>query len=418
MRRVLAVLAVIAVFGAACGDDDDGSDSKSSDTTAAAGGAKSITVEVDSSSDELPMSALAYFPQAVTVHAGDTVSFHSNDSGEPHTVTFGTIVDEGLNAFNALPDEIKNSEEPPDPSKLPPDQAALVQKAMAIDEKLPSLLPDGPGDANQFSANPCFLDTGEPSTDSACPKGEQPAFDGTQVVYNSGYLADDASFEMTLADDIAPGTYNYFCLLHRQGMTGTVTVVAEAEKTLGPGKVEKAGTEELETRFLSKLRPAATDLAKTPADQPVAGAPPAEGEEELEASLNAFGPEEVPVKAGSAVTWTVFGAHTIAVNAPQDAVGLMTKAPDGTWHANEKVFAPEGGPGAPPPPEQSGPPDPNAKPVLVDGGSYDGTGYHSSGAILSFGPPGYQYKLTFTKAGTYQISCQIHPDMKETVKVT
>jgi len=417
MRRVLAVLAVVALFGAACGDDDD-TDSGTATTTAAPESAGAVTVEVDNSLTDLPMSALAYFPKAVTVHAGDKVSFHSNDTGEPHTVTFGTIVDDALKAFNDLPDEIKNADGPPDPSKLPADQAALVTRALAVDEKLPPLLPDGPGDANQLAANPCFLATGDPTPDAACAKTAQPAFDGKQSVYNSGYLPDDASFDVTLADDIAPGTYNYFCLLHRQGMTGTITVVADDADVPSADEVEKTASDELESRFASKLRPAATEAAKAPVGEAVAGSPPLEGQEDLEASLNVFGPTEATVKAGEAVTWTVFGPHTIAINAPEDAKGAFVKAPDGTWHANEKAFAPAGGPGAPPPPEDSGPPDPNAKPVLIDGGSFDGSAFHSSGAILSFGAPVYQYKLTFTKAGTYQIACQIHPAMKGTVKVT
>lgn len=421
MRRLFAVLGVVAVLGAACGDDKKTTSTATTTTAAASSEPNAITVEVDAKSSDLPMSALAYFPQAVTVHAGDKVTFHSNDIGNPHTVTLGAIVDTGLKAFNALPDEIKNSEGPPDEAtiaKLPADQQKLVKDALALDEKLPSLLPDGPGDANQLSANPCFA-TAEPATDKACPKGAQPAFDGKQALYNSGFLPDDATFDVKLADDIAPGTYNYFCLLHRQGMTGTITVVAADEKVPSADEVAKSGADELESKFASKLRPQAAELAKTPADKPVAGPPPVEGQEELEASLEAFGPAEVTVKAGSAVTWTVFGPHTISINAPQDAIGAMTKAPDGTWHANDKAFAPAGGAGAPPPPEgPPGPPDPNAKPILIDGGTFDGSAYHSSGLILAFGPPGYQYKLTFAKAGTYQIQCQVHPDMKGTVKVT
>lgn len=410
----MAVLAVMAVLGAACGKDK----TTTSTTTTAAPKANAVTVEVDGKGKDLSMASFAYFPQAVTVHAGDKVTFHSNDAGEPHTVTFGTIVDSSLKAFNALPDEIKNADGPPDVSKLPADQAKLVTEAMAVDDKLPSLLPEGPGDANQVSANPCFVATGDPPKDAACPKSAQPAFDGKQSVYNSGYLAGDATFDLQLADDIGPGTYSYMCLLHRQGMTGTITVVGEDEKVPTATEVKATGAKELEDKFVSKLRAQAAELAKTPAASAVAGAPPTPETEHLEASLNAFGPGEINIKAGEAVTWSVFGPHTISINAPEDARGVMVKAPDGTWHANEKYSAPAGGPGAPPPPDSPpGPPDPKAKPVLVDGGTFDGTSFRSSGLILSFGSPAYQYKLTFAKAGTYVVQCQIHPDMKATVKV-
>lgn len=420
-RQWMAVAAVLAVLGAGCGDDDESGGGAT--TTAPAGGETgAITVQVDGTTDDLQMSTLAYFPQAVTVHAGDTVTFKSNDTGEPHTVTFGTIVDTGLNAFAALPDEIKNADEPPSEeeiAKLPADTQANLKATGDLDEKLPALLPDGPGDANQLAANPCFLATGDPATDAACPEVAQPAFDGTQAVFNSGFLPDDATFDVELADDIAPGTYNYFCLLHRQGMTGTITVVADDTDVPSAAEVATTAADELEERFASKLKPAATELAATPADKAVAGAPPIEGQEDLAAILNAFGPGEVEAKAGAPVTWTVFGPHTIAVNAPADANGIMVKGPDGAWHANPKAFEPAGGAGAPPPPEgDPGPPDPNAPPVVIDGGTFDGEGFHSSGLILSFGAPVYQYKLTFAKAGTYQITCQIHPDMKGSVKVT
>lgn len=424
MRRVLAVLAVMALFGAACGDDDDEAATEATGTAAGAEGPQTLTVEVDGKVPDLPMGAIAYFPSELTVHAGDTLKFHSNDTGEPHTVTFGTVVDKGLKAFEALPDEIKEADGPPDVSKLPEDQKKLVEEVEALDAALPELLPEGPGDANQLGANPCFVAGDKPpaDTEKACPKVEQPAFDGTQAVYNSGFLPNDETFEVELAADLAPGTYNYFCLLHRQGMVGTVTVVPEAQKAQTADEVEKAAEKGLQ-ETAAQLRPKFEELKKTPADKPFAGQPPSDSEEEEEGHgfLAPFAPEEIAINAGEAVTWTVFGPHTIAVNTPEDAVGIMTKAPDGTWHLNEKANTPQGGPGAPPPPEGDGPPgppDPNAKPVFIDGGKFDGQGFHSSGFIPAFGPPGYQYKLTFTKAGTYKLQCQIHPDMKGTVKVT
>lgn len=419
MRRLCAVLAAIALLGAACGGDDD-----EATTTATTGGeqeaaAESVTVEVDGKADDFAMGTLAYFPDAVTLHAGDTVRFHSNDTGEPHTVTLGTIVDKGLKAFNELPDEVKNADGPPDPSKLTDEQKALVAEAEEL-EKLPHLLPEGPGDANQLAANPCFAADLPADTDQACPKAaDPPAFDGTHAVYNSGYLPGDEVFEVKLADDLAPGTYNYFCLLHRQGMTGTITVLPEGQKAQTAEEVEQAGEKKLE-EFVAELRPQAELLERTSPDKPVAGAPPADGEGAgLPALVVEFGPKEVSVPTGKAVTWAVFGPHTVSFNVPQDAVGAFTKAPDGTWHANQKAFAPAGGPGAPPPPEgEGGPPDPDAKPILIDGGSFDGSAFKSSGFVPSFGPPGYQYKVTFTKPGTYKVQCLIHPDMDGTVKVT
>lgn len=410
-------MAVVALFGAACGDDDDDTTTTATTEAGGEGGAEEVTVEVDGKADDFEMGTLAYFPDAVTVHPGTTVSFHSNDTGEPHTVTFGTVVDKGIEAGKRLPEP--EGEGPPDPSKLTPDQKAALADVEALDEALPTMLPEGPGDANQLSANPCFVagDTPPGDTEKPCPEmTEQPVFDGTHAVYSSGYMPGDETFEVELADDLAPGTYNFFCLLHRQGMTGSVTVVPEAQKAQTAEEVEQAGEKKLD-ELIAKLRPQAEEGANAPLERASAGAPPPEGEEELPALLLAFGPKELAVPVGTAVTWSVAGPHSVSFNVPEDAVGVMTKAPDGTFHANEKALAPAGGPGAPPPEESEGPPDPKAKPVLIDGGRFDGEGFRSSGFIPSFGPPGYQYKLTFTKTGTFEVRCTIHPDMKGTVKV-
>ena len=77
---------------------------------------------------------MVYYPNEFTVHAAATVDFNSVVSGEPHTVTFGTLVDQGL--AKAKPTD---TDEPAELKKIPP------------------LRPDGPGDAIQASAQPCFL---------------------------------------------------------------------------------------------------------------------------------------------------------------------------------------------------------------------------------------------------------------------
>ena len=57
------------------------------------------------------------------------------------------------------------------------------------------------------------------------------------------------------------------------------------------------------------------------------------------------------------------------------------------------------------------------RPILIDAGEWDGQGELSSGIILAFGDPAYQYKVTFTKAGTYDYVCLIHPGMLGSVTV-
>ncbi|MGH9165885.1 MAG: hypothetical protein ACRDZW_10290, partial [Acidimicrobiales bacterium] len=235
MRRFLAVLGVVTVLAAACGDSKDDASTVSTETVAPAAGSKAETfeVEVDAKKAEYAEALLSYFPAALSARPGDTVKFHSNDTGEPHTVTFGTIADASVKAFQALP-----------PGALDAPDAEPPAEVKAAQEKLPSLLPDGPGDANQVAANPCFVAAGDPPTDpaAACPKpAAQPDFTGTESVYNSGYLGDDDTFSLKLADDIAPGTYRYMCLLHREGMSGTLTVVAKDQTVPTPDEVKATG---------------------------------------------------------------------------------------------------------------------------------------------------------------------------------
>ncbi len=172
---------------------------------------QTFAVSVDGHTAENKTAFLGYFPHELSAHPGDTVQFDLADSGEPHTVTFGTLVDSGVAALPTWTD----------PNTEPPDLA-----------KLPLLLPDGPGDANQVAANPCFVASGDPPADAtkACPTTDQPAFDGTASFYNSGWLAPDAPFTMTLSPNLKPGTYHYFCLLHREGMMGTLTVVDACDR--------------------------------------------------------------------------------------------------------------------------------------------------------------------------------------------
>ena len=74
-----------------------------------------------------------------------------------------------------------------------------------------------------------------------------------------------------------------------------------------------------------------------------------------------------------------------------------------------RVF-PAGGPGV-----QPGAQNP---PAVINGGSWNGQCFRSSGVI--FGPPPPKstvFTLTFSKAGTYTFQCTVHEDMKGTVKV-
>lgn len=405
-RRWMA-LAIPLLLVTACGDDDDdeGADGAEATTTTAAdagtddgaGGPATFDVQVDAAFDSFTVAALAYFPSELTVHPGDTVDFSSVFSGEPHTVTFGTLVTDGL----------ANSD--PETGEEGPELASV-----------PALLPDGPGDAIQAAAQPCFLAEGAPpESGDACSadEQEQPAFDGTQTYYNSGFLADGDVFSVPLSDDIAPGDYSFFCTLHRGGMTGTLSVVGADEEADAPEDVESAGADALDA-MEAELAPVAEAMQQGLLPPFITEAAPgsviAGGSTETSAGIvSEFGPETIDIAAGDTVTWTVLGPHTVSFGASEAQRAAIARAPDGSVHVNPESFGPAGGEGQPPP-DESAPPGP---PIDFGGATYDGTGFLNSGIILSFPPQLYSYSATFSTPGSYEYFCLVHPDMTGTVNV-
>src|SRR6266404_3618797 len=97
-RKLGMAVLVVALLATACGK----SKSSSSTATTAGGGGGKVTVGVDAKSDTVKAAYTAFFPNEVTLHPGDTVDFKGNWTGEPHTVTFGTLIDTGLAAADKL----------------------------------------------------------------------------------------------------------------------------------------------------------------------------------------------------------------------------------------------------------------------------------------------------------------------------
>jgi len=367
-----------------------------------------LPVQVDGTAEDFTPGLLAYFPKEVAAHPGDTVEFSLYNSGEPHTVTFGTVVEEAMAKL----------------AELGPEQGMEAPEV----QKLPVLIDEATLESDQSAAQPCYLASGEPGTD-ACAAGDQAQvdFDGTQSYYNSGWMTDAETFKVTLADDIQPGKYTYICLLHYPDMSGTITVVDADTKTPSADEVAAAGDMERQA-MVDKLAPAVEQAraAMTKPDELQAGVL---SPDVMNGLVAVFIPRETTVKAGEPVTWTVWGPHNIAFNVPEDASDIRVEDDTGV-HVNMAIAAPAGGPGAPPPPTEdpnAPTPDPNAPtpdmsgppppPTLVDAGEWDGTGYHNSGIFVSFPPALYAYKLTFTKPGTYLYKCSVHPGMAGTVNV-
>jgi len=412
MRKRFFALAAALIVLSGCTQTGTTSASPSAATTTAspspAAKANTFDVQVDTKSPAFNLATTAYFPNALQAHPGDTVRFTSLDRGEPHTVAFGTLIDAAAAALAKQPPPGPNAPPPPDPPEI---------------QKLPRLIippgPNGPPTVAQAAGQPCFVAKGDPpaAPKDPCPKVTQPDFDGTQSLYNSGWLPDKAVFNVKLAETTKPGVYTFMCLLHQGGMTGQLTVVDKSQP-VQPQDALKAKADAQLAKMVQGLQGPATAAAKNPADKAVAGSLAQDVQDGL---VLQFGPKDLAIPVGGSVTWTVFGPHTVSFNGPQDAVGALIKDADGTVRLNPKAFAPQDGPGQPPPPAPppagTPPAPPPPGPIVIDSGPWDGKTFRSSGLFLSFPPVLFAYKVTFTQAGTYPFRCNLHPDMEGTVKV-
>jgi plastocyanin len=360
---------------------------------AAGSGPQTLPVSVDARVGGINATYDTYFPSDLTVHPGDTLRFAHVNTGAPHTVTFGTLVDAGLAAQDG-------------PGVLAPDVAALA--------KLPELLPNGTGPSPQSSVQPCFLTSAAPVS-AACPKVRQPSFDGKQSYYSSGFLAPTQVFTVRLAPNIAPGTYRYFCLLHRGIMQGKVSVVDASTPTPTPAQVQARATDQI-AAAAENLR-----AARTGTQQQVQQRGPTNvvagvfGSEPIGIQLTEFLPANISIQRGTTVTWNVLGDHTISFNSPAQAEDPLRASGQGRIAKNELMFRAAHSPPVPIP----DPTKPSSATITIDAGSWNGRGFHNSGFILSRPPgPYFDYQITFARPGTYRYFCLIHDGMKGTVRVT
>jgi plastocyanin len=413
--RVSAVLVPIALVGAGCATGTSGSATAS----------QSRTVLVDYSHDEFASFVPDYFPRKVAVHPGDTVVFKQTWTGEPHSVTMGTLVDPLMEAVKPFIKKAAAGEEIPDE---PPAEIAELEKP------LPWLYADE-GKVAQNGAQPCYLESGTPPTDadSPCPaeRQVQPSFNGRQTFYNSGFIpyqgARGNTYSVQFANDIKPGVYNYYCNLHGEFMSGEVEVRPKGAAIPTQLDVNRAARREIDRA----ITPLVKEFAKAKARRIV---PPDEakaallkpGEKYFSGNLaglvtdddmahgmiNEFVPRTIRTKVGEPVTWVIFGGHTVSFGVPR-YFPIIEVGKDGTVTRNPKLDPPAGG--SPPLPERAEDEDGPPKPVVIDGGTWDGDGFFSSGLIE---PDSYgQYTLRFSKPGRYRYACLVHPPMVATVVV-
>jgi plastocyanin len=392
------------------------------------GGGQTRTVLVDYSSDQFASSYDGFFPRHVQVHPGDAVVFKQTWTGEPHTVTGGTLIDPlekaiapyipkyDTGGFNALGvgDEPKNVK----------DAAANVPSM--FDEKTQQIAQNG--------AQPCYLETGKPPTNpqTPCAKRAAPAFSGRQSFYSSGYIhyagPSGNIFRMPIAKDATPGRYYFFCVVHGPLMSTYVDIKPKSERIPSQAEVTDAASKKINfwTQPLSRAWTTANagEVVPPPENKELAGPGSkyfkgtfagfgALPDEKLQLSegINEFIPRKTTAKVGAPVTWTTFGGHTISFDVPK-YFPIVTVQKDGKVVRNPQLEKPAGGSPALGPPSD--------KPAKIDAGTWNGDHFWSSGLIdTGNGNNIYvQYTMRFGKAGTYRYACLVHPAMVADITIT
>jgi plastocyanin len=370
-------------------------------------GAASRTIQVDYHTDDFAGAFLSFYPRDLTVTPGTTLKFHQTWSGEPHSVTFGTVANDGIKKVH--PELLKLIEDYWAGKPLP--EEAPESYLDIFEEKLPSFF--GENGVNQTAAQPCFVEDESdiPKNGKACTKAQQKQreFTGREALYSSGFIPFEGSrgnsYEMKIADDAKPGTYFYYCNVHGGPMGGEITI-KQGAKLESQASINRRGQKQAD----KDIAPVRAVLDKERAGKgkfalPIAGS----GDESLE-SVEAFALEFTPniieTKANTPVKWTFVGDHSISFKVPP-YTPLFTTAKSGKVSYSERLNKAAGGwPGAPEGrDEQEGPPEL----VHLDAGKWDGSGgLHSSGTGFTDGDT---YSVTFTKPGTYPYACLIHPGM-------
>ena len=410
MRKHTVAFALLALLAAACSNKTTtgtgSSSSPSASPSAQPQGPQTFGVTLDGKTDAFNGEFGTFFPNSLSAHAGDTINFSlPRYSGVPHTVTLGTLVDKGVAKYQALgvTASFFAQENAPEVLNLP--------------DIFPHAAPKGPPDPNHSAAEPCYLTTGVPPLSlsggaPACPKVPQPDFDGTQTFYNSGALTKDGdSYSVKLASTIKPGNYSIICLVHRGGMTANITVAPSSTNVDTPAQVAAAGSQQF-SDVVARMTPLAqaAQVTATTSTAVAVGS----FDTRSDNVIADFGPKSLSVPVNAKVTFSFAAFHTLAFNAPDSAVGILTKDPNGVVR-----FGAAGAPagwtvppifGAFPPPESQ-------RAATADLGSYSGSGFRNTGLIGSLPPSIYSVTVKFTQKGTVSIRCLIHPEMKGEVKV-
>jgi plastocyanin len=318
-----------------------------------ADGTRLWRVQSGAMSEEDLIEVALFFPDQLTINAGDSVYF---DLGEFHTVTF-----------------------------------------LGGQEAPPLIVPE-PSDGSPTAGPP------RPMYNPAAlfPAGGT-TVDGTAYVNSGAPL--DPSMPPFVVDFPKEGSYDFLCLVHRSLMKGTITVQAKGAALPHEQPDYDRQSADKQAQLLAQGKALTAQAEAAAMASPAASGGPATWE--VSAGLTdgtvdvvKFVPDALTIKAGDTVRWTFHGKaepHTVTFlggsEPPQDPLIEPQAGGPPRVFENPLVFYPQGG------------------------ASYDGTALTGSGflgadpALLAMAPPaGDTYAVTFPTAGTYQYYCALHGD--------
>lgn len=332
---------------------------------------------------------MRFFPQNLTVRAGDTITWKAN-GGEIHTVSF---IGEG--AFDKVPPAWLVQDSGDSPGKLIPGFAVPQPNAKSpADVMLDPLVffaTRQQGTPVEHYSGQGFVSSGvmNPVAPPFLPPGT-PANDKFSLVFDK------------------PGTYQYVCLVHLGAMRGTVTVLpsnaptvpaqsdidAEAQKEIAPmvGLVKAAEGQAQQTKDIPGPNGTTVHHVRAGSTDFTAG--------DITAQSFTFSPQVLTIKRGDTVVWSSTYVHTVTFKPtpPPPAFAVLKPQPNGPpmLLPGPEVFTPS-----------------NPAPT------YDPTKYFNSADIGLFGANGTSWSLTFDKPGTYDYFCALHVQlgMKGTIVV-
>jgi plastocyanin len=308
-------------------------------------GARTYAVLVGAEDARRGIDVMAFFPDSLRVHVGDTVHWAQN-SNEIHTVTFL--------AGGATPDLI-----------------------------VPAPQPNGL--SSPLMINPTV---GFP----AAPAGGQ--YDGSTYA-NSGIMSLDpgqpTSFDLTFT---RAGTYSYLCVVHGQMMSGTVVVVDASVPIPSPRRVSQDARRQVAQAM--KQAPVAIRTARSLVPPPTRNSDGTMtyhigvGFSSGQIDLMRFFPGKLVVHPGDTVVWTL--------NSPPHSITFLN------GNADVEFIVPTPQSSGPPllllNPQALGP--------VNAGQPLTGQGVFNSG-VLGFGPPPWTFSLKIGNvSGELPYLCLLH----------